>query len=50
MNPFKERKNILDAIGKITRLTFSTDEKAADVMKTCPGCGEKYGTGELAAA
>ncbi len=47
MNPFKERKNILDAVAKITRLTFSSDEKASDVMKTCPGCGEKYDTKQL---
>lgn len=46
MNPFKERKNILDAIGRITRLTFSSDESAAGVMKACPECGTKLTSSE----
>ncbi|MBQ3924410.1 MAG: acetyl-CoA carboxylase, carboxyltransferase subunit beta [Firmicutes bacterium] len=50
MNPFRERKNILDAIGRVTRLTFSSDEKASEVMKTCPGCGQKYDSNEWAHA
>lgn len=48
MNPFKERKNILDAIGHISRIAFpSAGQTGKSRITACPECEKKFSSEEL---
>ena len=48
MNPFRERKKILEAIGRVSRIAFpSADQKGNKTIKKCENCGQNYSPEEL---